>query len=285
MSRPYPTQRSLSYEPYQTSEYDRAIQQAAERERLAHAQSHCASEPRIHEASYPPPRLPGLNDLFASKLLINPNLADDRDKSSFVDDRRDSVASQFDRKNSRHSPVPNHGLHQTSPRKPSSISIQSLCSPQEQHSLPSRTPSLSTSPTVSQASSSSLMQPAQRSQPTSPYELPPGFFGTSDLAPATYVYQAASSYEGIAYIPGRGSCHMYKGGYSIPTHIFQDPLNLTQSKILRKRLSVACVTCRKKKIKCEPGPDGCLQCKKGQRQCKIEPAKRRAKAAAAGCSG
>ncbi|PPJ59494.1 hypothetical protein CBER1_10011 [Cercospora berteroae] len=281
MSQLYPTHRSRSYEPYQTSEYDRAIQRAAGRERVANGQSYRATEPRAHDGSHQPPRLPGFNDLFASKLLINPDLGD---KQAFVDDRRDSVVSQFDRKNSVLSPVPHHRPQQTTRGKPGSISIQSLCSPQDD-SLPSPTLSLSTSPTVSQASSSSLMQPAHHSQPTSPYELPPGFFGTSELAPATYVYQAASSYEGIAYIPGQGSCHMYKGGYSIPTHIFQDPLNLTQSKILRKRLSVACVTCRKKKIKCEPGPDGCLQCKKGQRQCKIEPAKRRAKAAAAGCSG
>ncbi|USW54809.1 Putative zn(2)-C6 fungal-type DNA-binding domain-containing protein [Septoria linicola] len=287
---------SSEYQPYQTSDYDRAIQQAAERERAAQAERTQSTTPTgLQNGSGQPSqslRLPGLNDLFASKLLINPNMADGRKTPTYNELRRDSVAgpNYFDTscrpgfmgRTDAMAPAPlviappqQRSSSQTSP-----ISIQNLCSPQDA-TLPSRTPSLSTSPTASQTSASSLLQPMPHVKATSPHELPPAFFGTSDLAPATYVYQAASSYEGVSYIPGRGPCHMYAGGYSIPTHIFQDPLNLTQSKILRKRLSVACSTCRKKKIKCEPGPEGCLQCKKAQRPCKIEPAKRRLKSSAA----
>lgn len=112
-------------------------------------------------------------------------------------------------------------------------------------------------------------EPFIQRQSISPYELPHTFFGSSELAPATYVYQAASSYEGVQYIPGKGECHTYKGGYSIPTQMFSDPVSLTKSKILKKRLSVACTNCRRKKIRCEPGIGGCLQCRKSQRPCQM----------------
>ena len=227
MSRPYTASQapsSVGYEPYQTSEYDRAIQQARERERAAEVARSQSSTPTVAQPNQPP-RLPGLNDLFANKLLINPSTREGRKSPAYDDRRRDSVAqgSYFDAArmhgvstsaNTAVTPqlvlAPPQNGSQT---KSGPLTIQSLCSAPE-HSFTSPTPSLSTSPTTSQSSNSSMMHPMHRSQPTSPYELPPAFFGTTDLAPATYVYQAASTYEGVSYIPGRGPCHMYKGGYS-----------------------------------------------------------------------
>lgn len=233
MSRPYPASQapsSVIYEPYQTSEYDRAIQQARERERAAEVARSQSSTPTVAQGPglakpNQAPRLPGLNDLFANKLLINPSTREGRKSPAYDDRRRDSVAqgSYFEaarmhgvsaRTNTAITPPlvlapPQNG----SQNKTGPLTIQSLCSAPE-HTFTSPTPSLSTSPTTSQSSNSSMMHPMHRSQPTSPYELPPAFFGTTDLAPATYVYQAASTYEGVSYIPGRGPCHMYKGGYS-----------------------------------------------------------------------
>lgn len=232
MSRPYTTKQAPSshtYEPYQTSEYDRAIQQARERERAAEAARAQSSTTTISQDLGPAkpnqaPRLPSLNDLFASKLLINPNTREGRKTPSYGDQRRDSVAqgSYFDaarmhgvstKTNTVVTPPlvlapPQYG----SPKKAGPLTIQSLCSAPE-HTPTSPTPSLSTSPTTSQSSNLSL-NPFHRSQPTSPYELPPAFFGTTDLAPATYLYQSASTYEGVSYIHGRGPCQMYHGGYS-----------------------------------------------------------------------
>ncbi|CAK1367798.1 unnamed protein product [Cercospora beticola] len=170
-----PTPSTLSYKRCQTSYYGPATQPGTESESTSYSQLPRASESRLHEGSNQRPRLPSLNDLFASKLLINP-------------DKVETLSSVG-------------GLH---------VPVAS--------------------------------------QPTC---------------------------KVTVYGLRRGSYHIYKDGYPLPAHIFLDALNLSQRKYPRKRLLVACVACRKKKIKCEPGPDACLQCKKGRRECKIEPTKRR----------
>ncbi len=40
----------------------------------------------------------------------------------------------------------------------------------------------------------------------------------------------------------------------------------------RKRLAIACVTCREKKIKCDPDYPQCVQCEKFGRVCKFKNA-------------
>lgn len=169
MSRLYPTSSMLSNKRYQTSDFGPARQRVAGSESILYSDSSRANESRLNEHSDQPPRLPSLNDLFASKLLVNP---DEGEKLSSV-----------------------NGLH-------TPVSSQPAC-------------------------------------------------------------------EVTVYSLRRGSYHIYKDGYPLPAHIFLDPPNLPQRKYPRKRLPVACVACRKKKIKCEPGPDACLQCKKGQRECKM----------------
>ncbi|KAK4539714.1 hypothetical protein LTR36_010425 [Oleoguttula mirabilis] len=83
-------------------------------------------------------------------------------------------------------------------------------------------------------------------------------------------------YLGIKDVNGEGSYHMYEGGFRIPTNVDGEPVNpawgLTKANKPRKRLALACLDCREKKIKCEPGANGCLQCEKAKRSCQRPPA-------------
>ena len=84
--------------------------------------------------------------------------------------------------------------------------------------------------------------------------------------------ETQKKYLGIREIPGEGSFHMYEGGYRIPTHVDGEQVNpawgLTKANKPRKRLALACLDCREKKIKCEPGANSCLQCEKAKRPCR-----------------
>lgn len=61
-------------------------------------------------------------------------------------------------------------------------------------------------------------------------------------------------------------------GTFLPCQINGDPVNpefgVTKAGKPRKRLAQACVTCREKKIKCQPGEPKCHQCTKLNRECK-----------------
>ncbi|KAF2208428.1 hypothetical protein CERZMDRAFT_5357, partial [Cercospora zeae-maydis SCOH1-5] len=73
-------------------------------------------------------------------------------------------------------------------------------------------------------------------------------------------------------LPGEGTFHLYEGGLRIPTHVDGEQVNpawgLTKANKPRKRLAMACLDCREKKIKCEPGAASCLQCEKAKRPCR-----------------
>lgn len=79
-------------------------------------------------------------------------------------------------------------------------------------------------------------------------------------------------YLGIKDLPGEGVFHLYEGGFRIPTQVDGEQVNpawgLTKANKPRKRLALACLDCREKKIKCEPGVSGCLQCEKAKRLCR-----------------
>lgn len=81
-----------------------------------------------------------------------------------------------------------------------------------------------------------------------------------------------SKYIGIRDIPGEGQFHVYEGGQRIPTAVDGESVNpawgLTKANKPRKRLAMACLDCREKKIKCEPGAVSCLQCEKAKRTCR-----------------
>ncbi len=73
-------------------------------------------------------------------------------------------------------------------------------------------------------------------------------------------------------MPGEGLCYIYEDGTYCRAIIDGEPVNpswgITKAGKPRKRLAQACLTCREKKIKCEPGYPKCHQCAKSQRVCR-----------------
>jgi hypothetical protein len=71
---------------------------------------------------------------------------------------------------------------------------------------------------------------------------------------------------------GEGLCYIYEDGTYCRAIIDGEPVNpswgITKAGKPRKRLAQACLTCREKKIKCEPGYPKCHQCAKSQRICR-----------------
>ncbi|OCL09486.1 hypothetical protein AOQ84DRAFT_431293 [Glonium stellatum] len=73
-------------------------------------------------------------------------------------------------------------------------------------------------------------------------------------------------------ISGEGLCYVYEDGSFCRVVIDGEPVNpswgITKAGKPRKRLAQACLTCREKKIKCEPAIPKCHQCTKSQRVCR-----------------
>jgi hypothetical protein len=79
-----------------------------------------------------------------------------------------------------------------------------------------------------------------------------------------------------AEVPGEGLCYFYDDGTHCKTHIDGEAVNahwgVTKAGKPRKRLAIACITCREKKIKCDPDFPRCIQCEKFGRVCKFKNA-------------
>ncbi|KXX78931.1 Glucose transport transcription regulator RGT1 [Madurella mycetomatis] len=79
-------------------------------------------------------------------------------------------------------------------------------------------------------------------------------------------------------VPGEGLCYFYDDGSHCKTVIDGEAVNahwgVTKAGKPRKRLAIACITCREKKIKCEPDYPRCVQCEKFGRVCKFKNAPR-----------
>ena len=77
-------------------------------------------------------------------------------------------------------------------------------------------------------------------------------------------------------IPGEGPVWVYEDGTTCPKVIDGEPVNaewgVTKAGKPRKRLAIACTSCRDKKIKCEPAEPKCVQCEKLGRECKFTTA-------------
>jgi len=73
-------------------------------------------------------------------------------------------------------------------------------------------------------------------------------------------------------------CYFYDDGSHCKTVIDGEAVNahwgVTKAGKPRKRLAIACVTCREKKIKCDPDYPRCVQCEKFGRVCKFKNAPR-----------
>lgn len=74
-------------------------------------------------------------------------------------------------------------------------------------------------------------------------------------------------------IPGEGLCFFYDDGTHCKATIDGEEVNaywgVTKAGKPRKRLAIACVPCREKKIKCDPNFPRCVQCEKLGRVCKF----------------
>ncbi|KAH0551135.1 hypothetical protein GP486_007525 [Trichoglossum hirsutum] len=81
-------------------------------------------------------------------------------------------------------------------------------------------------------------------------------------------------------VPGKGLCYFYDDGSYCMTKIDGEDVNpnwgVTKAGKPRKRLAVACITCREKKIKCDPDYPKCQQCVKYDRVCMFKNAARAA---------
>ncbi|KAI9884184.1 MAG: hypothetical protein M1823_004023 [Watsoniomyces obsoletus] len=85
-------------------------------------------------------------------------------------------------------------------------------------------------------------------------------------------------YVGQGFIPGEGPVFYYDDGSHCKTIIDGDQVNphwgVTKANKPRKRLAVACLTCREKKIKCDPDFPRCMQCEKLGHECRFQNAPR-----------
>jgi hypothetical protein len=81
-----------------------------------------------------------------------------------------------------------------------------------------------------------------------------------------------------AEVPGEGMCYFYDDGSHCKTVIDGEAVNahwgVTKAGKPRKRLAIACVTCREKKIKCDPDYPRCVQCEKFGKMCRFKNAPR-----------
>lgn len=79
-----------------------------------------------------------------------------------------------------------------------------------------------------------------------------------------------------AEVPGEGLCYFYDDNTHCKTVIDGEVVNahwgVTKAGKPRKRLAIACITCREKKIKCDPDYPRCVQCEKFGRVCKFKNA-------------
>ncbi|CAK7263370.1 hypothetical protein SEPCBS119000_000436 [Sporothrix epigloea] len=81
-----------------------------------------------------------------------------------------------------------------------------------------------------------------------------------------------------AEVPGEGTCFFYDDGTHCKAVIDGEAVNpywgVTKAGKPRKRLAIACITCREKKIKCDPEYPRCVQCEKFGRLCRFKNAPR-----------
>lgn len=113
-------------------------------------------------------------------------------------------------------------------------------------------------------------QPAKYELPASPHSGPePTRDPSSAVKPLPRVV-------GEQIIPGEGPCWVYEDGSTCKKVIDGEEVNahwgITKAGKPRKRLAIACTTCREKKIKCDPGDPKCVHCEKCGRECKFTTA-------------
>ena len=121
--------------------------------------------------------------------------------------------------------------------------------------------------------SSSSYYPPEHPHPAPPHPgLPglPGGLGSDDAS------RPVVKLIGERVFPGEGVCFVYDDGSHVRKVIDGEQVNaqwgVTKAGKPRKRLAIACVTCREKKIKCDPAEPKCVQCDKADRECRFQTA-------------
>ncbi|KAL8999035.1 MAG: hypothetical protein Q9169_002033 [Polycauliona sp. 2 TL-2023] len=110
------------------------------------------------------------------------------------------------------------------------------------------------------------------------YEYPSSSGSRSDQSTgnATQTVKPLPRVIGEQDVPGEGPCWVYEDGSICKKIIDGEFVNaqwgVTKAGKPRKRLAIACTTCREKKIKCDPAEGKCLQCEKFGRECRFTTA-------------
>nr|XP_036578416.1 fungal specific transcription factor [Colletotrichum truncatum]KAF6785659.1 fungal specific transcription factor [Colletotrichum truncatum] len=125
------------------------------------------------------------------------------------------------------------------------------------------------------SSGSGLMQPSTPASTTTSEGIP----SKDGLGPKIWTgTHFLPRFVRAAEVPGEGMCYFYDDGSHCKTVIDGEAVNahwgVTKAGKPRKRLAIACVTCREKKIKCDPDYPRCVQCEKFGRVCKFKNAPR-----------
>ena len=110
------------------------------------------------------------------------------------------------------------------------------------------------------------------------YDQPMGSATSSGLGmrPEGNVVKPLPRLVGEQVVPGEGPCWVYEDGSICKKVIDGEEVNaqwgVTKAGKPRKRLAIACTTCREKKIKCDPAEPKCVQCEKFGRVCRFTTA-------------
>lgn len=164
-------------------------------------------------------------------------------------------------------PVPQFHSHFSNPVPPNPPPYVAYHEPitQDQHGLPRQIAPLTSSTQYYQ-------------QPVSTYEstYAPPTGPTQIVRDAANNVKPLSRLVGEQIVPGEGPCWVYEDGSFCKKEIDGEPVNgqwgVTKAGKPRKRLAIACTTCREKKIKCDPAEPKCLQCEKFGRVCRFTTA-------------
>jgi hypothetical protein len=110
-----------------------------------------------------------------------------------------------------------------------------------------------------------------------PAAQPESLYGRAPVGPRIWTgTHFLPRFIGEQYVPAEGPCYFYDDGTHCKTIIDGEAVNpywgVTKAGKPRKRLAVACLTCREKKIKCDPDYPQCLQCEKAGRECRFKNA-------------
>ena len=114
--------------------------------------------------------------------------------------------------------------------------------------------------------------------PTVNYDQPMGSTTASNqgLRIAGNIVKPLPRLVGEKVVPGEGPCWVYEDGSICRKVIDGEEVNaqwgVTKAGKPRKRLAIACTTCREKKIKCDPAEPKCVQCEKFGRVCRFTTA-------------